>query len=455
MLSVNNSYNASSIFQQNAPSQGAFCVLGHFSADQANEISLTGCRVGLGKGRIHSFAAKMLVPVLIAIAAGLLTGIGWWMVYRPVFVALGRRLLRPSAPQAGNGWLRVPLFVLSGQLPVAIWIGLLLISPLTHLILSFFLPAGIAVIGGVVALCGGLMELLTEKKKLIAIERSLLHVAVDRLLTYASVEYATQVLEYILHSPDAIFRLTAARGLGDLGSAQALKLLSAATNDPDQEVRMAAIRGSEAIRRALGDGHAMSVQNMPHHIQEHAALSSQLDQLHGSEFKAAARKLIELEHTMTEVANSQMALRNAFPHLWCTRCHARASEARHARWRYVHCRRCLDALDLRANVRKVTGTIGIDQQAQQPLDKRDLSLPLWDVLASRANFAEVDTLEIYPGNHLEIAIPAVVAALLASWPDRTQAVEIKLIGKPALSADAIGLLQRLNPTFQANGESAG
>jgi HEAT repeats len=419
-----------------------------------HEIFCRGMRVGVGKGRIPSFAAKMLIPIVIAVAAGLLTGIGWWMVFRPVFVGLGRRLLRPSDPRRGNGWLRVPLFVLSGQLPVAIWIGLLLISPLTHLILSFFLPAGIAVVGGLLAMCGGLIELVTDKKKLTAIERTLLHVAVDRLLTYASVDYATKVLEYILHSPNAIFRLTAARGLADLGTPQALKLLSAATNDPDNEVRMAAIRGSEAIRRAMGDGHARSVKGMPLLFQEHAALTSQVDHLHGPEFKAAARKLIEFEHAMTDVVNSQIALRNAFPHLWCTACKARTAEARYARWRYVHCRRCLDALDIRVNVRKVTGTIGIDHQATQPLDKRDLSLRLWDELSGQPVFAEVDCLEIYPGNNLEVAIRAVVESLLAMWPDRQQAIEIRLVGKPTLSADTVRQLQLLNPAFQTSGETA-
>jgi hypothetical protein len=397
----------------------------------------------------------MWIPILIAIGTGLITGIGWWMFFRPFIVGLGRRLLRPSDPRGGNGWLRGTLFVLSGQLPVAIWVILLLISPLTHLILSFFLPAGIAVIGGLVAMSGGLLEVLTEKRKLIAIERTLLPVAVDRLLTYASVDYATKVLQYILHSPDAIFRLAAARGLGALATEHALKLLSAAANDPDTDVRTAANRGSEAIRRALGDGHALSVKGMPALFQEHAALTKQLDRLHGAEFKATARKLIEYEHTMTEVANSQMALRNAFPHLWCARCNARTAEVRYARWRYVHCRRCMDVLDVRVHVRKVTGTIGTDHQHPLPLDKRDLSLPLWEEASGATTFAEIDCLEVYPSNGLDAAVHAVVERLLADWPDRTQSIEIRLVGQPVLSEAAMAQLQRLNPAFSPASGAAG
>jgi hypothetical protein len=396
----------------------------------------------------------MLIQILIAIGAGLLTGIGWWMLYHPVAIGLGRRLLRPAHRQGGNGWLRSTLFVLSGQLPVAIWISLLLISPITHLVLSFFLPAGIAVVGGLVAMSGALAELLTEKKKLAAIERSLLPVAVDRLLTHASVEYTTKVLEYILHSPDAIFRLAAARGLSALGTEHALKLLSAASNDPDSDVRHAAARGSEAIRRALGQGQVMSVKEMPAHFEEHARLSGLMDHLHGVEFKSAARKLIELEHTMTDLVNAQMALRNAFPHVWCTRCHARSIEARYGRWRYVHCSRCMDVLDLRINVRKVTGTIGTDYQHSQPLDKRDLRFPIWNEANGEVDFAEIDALEIYAGSDAARAIPAVVALLQANWPLRAHAIEVKVLGPIVLSETEVRLLRSLNPNFQTSGETS-
>jgi hypothetical protein len=395
----------------------------------------------------------MIIPVLIAIGAGLLTGIGWWMSFRAVIVGMGRRLLRPSRKKGGKGWLRGTLFVLSGQLPMAIWVVLLIISPLTHLALSFFLPAGTAVIGGLVATCGGILELLTERKKLIAIERTLLPVAVDRLLNYASVEYTTKVLEYILHSPDAIFRLAAANGLSTLATEKALKLLSAATNDPDLDVRTAATRGSEAIRKSFGAGQALSVKAMPTLFQEHEQLTAQLDHLHGAEFKAAARRVIEVEHMMTEVVNAQMALRNAFPHLWCTRCNARTTEARYTRWRYVHCRRCLDALDIRINVRKVTGTIGLTQD--QSLDKRDLAIALWSPGTQTAHFAEIDRLEIFPGTDLDAGVAAVLARLQAEWPDRAHAIEVKQIGQPMLSAETRASLETLQIISPASGTAGG
>lgn len=390
----------------------------------------------------------MLLTTLIAIGVGLALGLGWWWTYRSLAVALGKALLRPSKRNPGQGWLRSTSFVLSGQLPLALWIGLLIPAPVAHVGLSFFIPAGIAVFGGILGMSGLLLEVVTEKKKITAVERALLPLAVERLLAYASVDYATRVLEYTLHSPDSVFRLAAARGLGTLGTDQALKLLAKVANDPDPAVRTAASRGSDSIRKALGEGHALSVKNMPTLFKEHEQLSQQLDHLSAHDFKTAARKLIEIEHTMTEVVNSQIALRNAYPDLWCARCQARTTESRYARWRYVHCRRCEDATDLRLNIRKVTGLIGPPENP--PIDKRELIISLWAPEEAQARFAEIDLLEIHPAPKIDLnqAIQAVVATLNQHWPDRKTPIDIKISGNPPLSEQSLASLRTLKPSFQ-------
>lgn len=389
----------------------------------------------------------MFLNVAISVVVGISAGLGWWYGYRPVVVGLGRRLLRPSLRKPGKRWLYATQFVLSGQLPLAIWMGLLLPAPLTQLTLSLFMPGWVAAIGGVLAMGGAAAEWLSGQHKLGGIERTLLPVAVDNLLANASVDYTTRVLEYTLHSPDPLFRLAAAKGLGTLGTPQALKLLAKSANDPDHEVRIASERGSASIRRALGDGKPLSVKIMATLFKDHVYWSEKLDHLSAAEFKAAARKLIEYEHSMTEIVNSQMTLRNSFPEIWCTKCNARSEEKRYARWRYVHCRRCLDVMDLKVNIQHVAGRIG--EREERPLDKRELVLQLWDESRQTAVFAEIDHMEICEDRitNLDWAINAVVGSILEHWPDRKSPIPVYLIGKPKLSENAVQLLRQINPEF--------
>lgn len=385
----------------------------------------------------------MIWQILISSALGLAIGIGWWMAFRPVMLALGRLVLRPSRRKPRQRWMKGTQFVLSGQLQLAIWIALILPSPLTQGLLSLFLPGWIAVLGGSLVLLAVVMEIITDSTKRHAIERTLLPVAVDNLLAHASVDYSTRMLEYTLHSPDAMFRLAAVKGLAALGTPAALKLLGKSSNDPDPEVRLASERGAESIRRAQGEGTPLSTAVMPALFKEHAYWSDKLDSLTGQEFKAAARRLIEFEHSMTEVVNSQMALRTAFPDLWCMKCSSRMVESRYSRWRYVHCGRCGDVMDVKVGVRCVIGRIG---SRDGHIEKRDVLVHMWDATEKKPSFAEVDILEVCNDGKtdLEWAINSVVNLILEQWAGRTQAIEVRLLGNPQLSDNARKLLQQLN-----------
>jgi hypothetical protein len=373
---------------------------------------------------------------------GLLVGTLWWFAFKPMAVVVGRLILRPSRRKPRQRWQKGTQFVLSGQLPLAIWVAMVLPSPVLHGMLSFFLPGTTAAVGGVFALVAVLWELLTESKRRMAVERALLPVAVDNLLAHGSLDFATRMLEYTLHSPDPVFRLAAVRGLSELGTSTALKLLAQSCNDPDAEVRHASERGAESIRQASGDPHPISTSRMTEWIETHVDLTSKLEGLHGQDFKTAGRRIIELEHAMTEVMNAQVALRNAFPGCWCGGCKVRLKEVRYSRWRYVCCPVCGDIDQAEAPVRWVVGQIG---SRAMKIEKRDRLVQVWDEASQYAIYAELDVLDV---SSIGVSSPEeAVQRFLDEWSNHHPAgkgLEIRLADDLNLNPEILRRIQELS-----------
>lgn len=248
------------------------------------------------------------------------------------------------------------------------------------------------------------------------------------------------------------YSLAAVVALRRLGTPESVRALEAAAADGPEGVRpaAAAVLATWAPYRGGSKGaDSQMLESMLAAFVE-ARTKERLLQHRGDAY-AMAREELETQHqlriaaeqALDDVTDQQIALKQAFPALWCSACNARAVEVRRMLWLWVECRQCKGNADLVIGVKVAVGVLGPIPAGPHP--DGELRVPLWDAKEKRALPAEIDVLEVVGGGDMDYdwAVAAVVETLGNQHWSFKYGIPCRLVGSPPLSANSLRILGKM------------
>ncbi len=246
---------------------------------------------------------------------------------------------------------------------------------------------------------------------------------------------------------DKVLRIAAAIGFGELGEMQHLDKLELLCKDGDPQVKESALKAVLHLQKLLIIK-PLSVLQLRAIFNDYWTLKYKVEQAEAGsskeKFEALAAKN---QRRFLDILDSQLALKRAFPHIYCQKCYAFAERQTAWDWQWVRCKSCQDAVHLVTGVQRITGQIG--GRPAWNLSEGHLKVQLWDATVQSARSGRISTLEIIGGQTIDYdwAVSAVVEKLHNENPDYGKAILVVLVGQPDLSANSVKLLRDLDPTF--------
>lgn len=229
------------------------------------------------------------------------------------------------------------------------------------------------------------------------------------------------------------------------GSPEAVRLLGEIRSDSPAEIQEEIDEALDHIGKLLEPGKVLGIDPLPAFFTKIEQLESELVR-HMSEqgaWNQLQDRIRFARAQVDQIVDSQMHLRNSYPHLYCRECRTRASEATRHEWRYVFCRTCLQPLHLEADVESVVGQVGgtVDWEVQG----ERLTLSLWQENETAVP-AEVDRIEILyrEGINYDWAISAVVEALKNRFPEEDLRIPVEVAPEVRMSANTEHLLREIS-----------
>ena len=272
--------------------------------------------------------------------------------------------------------------------------------------------------------------------------------AAKQMARSARPEAAGKILIAAAGHSDAIVRLAAVAGLRELGTNSGIEALKKLADDKQSEVALQAKDAMRDLLPVLRGESVLSVRTMDTYVEEHRFLQKSLKSSNSDKVKRAFEKLHEISLQIDEIVYSQLAIRRAFPDVYCTACYARAESQHYEEWEWVRCKQCKEVHDLRLGVEKVYGQIGGDPLPNEgSLVNGILHVGLWDEKTQKGRYGEIEVLEIIGGNAINYdwAISAVIEKFHNQHQGPANMLTVRFVANPILEANTIHLLRTLDP----------
>ena len=388
---------------------------------------------------------EFILGGIVGIAAGTVQQI----LHQFVFFEVMKLRLVPWRPTRRQAFLNSVRRTLSKT--IARHINFLLFAPVVPLIVLAWIFGGPWVALG--ALVGypivpGLTKLALRSAGL-KFRAKIQKLAVDRLMRHgrdedgSSTEMMAMLAEFAQNSP-AESKVIALRQIARLGSPEGRPLLEKFQNAPDKRIQTAAEAALENLDRIISGDNLLSAKQLPVFIDEAEYWHRQYYARRGLGRRESETRQAELIEIINDIVDSQMLLKQAYPHLLCTNCHTRAEEHHHGRWTYVLCRHCGDVVDLITDVNKVVGRIGNFPRSAH--EDGVYYLNVWNRGKNKAIFADLDELEIQGRCkfNYDWAVSAVVAQLREHIADPDWTIPVTLRKNPPLDANSRKLLDEIS-----------
>ena len=244
---------------------------------------------------------------------------------------------------------------------------------------------------------------------------------------------------------DPVVRMAAVAGLRELGTNSGIETLKRMGEDAEQRVALSAKDSLDDLLPVLRGKMMLSVRTMDIYVEEHKFLEKQQGSKSAAIGESPADKLLEITRQIEEIVFSQLPLRRSFPDLFCEDCYSRAESLTYEEWEWVRCKVCHEVHGLKMGTVKIIGQIG--GESNWMLDQGQLRVNLWDDLAHKARFGEVDILEIIGGKPINYdwAVNAVLEKIRNQNQGPANRISVKLSGNPALEVNTLHLLRSLDP----------
>jgi hypothetical protein len=274
--------------------------------------------------------------------------------------------------------------------------------------------------------------------------------AAKRLVEFAPVGKQRRLLVWITGFPEAHIKIAAINGFMEKTEDWAIENLQMLRYNPSSLVQKAAEEAIELVEGILNGNGIRSVLPLEELC---AAYQASLDEIPGIQSSAVLKRYekarigvdqTRLANQIDDIIYSQLALREAYPNVYCKQCFSSTEEESFREWKWIRCKRCLDVQQLIPGVTSVIGEIG--GVKDWTLDKEILRIGIWDTVQRKATKSEIDALHVYPGGEFDYdwAISAAVQMIQNQVNSRIQQVPVTIHGKLNLSQNTQHLLRSLD-----------
>lgn len=276
-------------------------------------------------------------------------------------------------------------------------------------------------------------------------------------------DQAQQALIEALKSKNFRKRYGAIGALGYMDNSQNLDVILKHLNDSEPKVRQMAIRivrnvsdpkvlpeimgrtedNSYDVRiEALGALKKIaSMEVIPHLMAKYKRLRKRSWESNAS-YKVN-REMGEVGLAIGQIISRQPHKANDFRTLLCTKCMTRAIVKKEFQWRWAVCRKCNDTKHLVGGVIEVVGRIGGQDTFEQVGHKA--IVPVWDEKAKKAQYADLDALEIIGGAPMNYnwAVSAVIGVIQNDTTRKNVRIPIVQTGAPELDDNTHRLIREI------------
>ncbi len=279
-------------------------------------------------------------------------------------------------------------------------------------------------------------------KKLRAFREELAVFAAGKLAKREEPEFAKQILLAAANSNNESMRFAATIGLPELGSVEAEEALAKLCADRVTRISVSAMHAYRNLLKVRKLQEIQSVKTLGKLRADFDREKRIVKYREGWDSLKSFPKLAGFAQQIDKIVYSQLLLRQAYPALFCEKCHAFAERAVHGDWHWVYCPICNDAIDLKPGIERAIGTIGAG--SDWDLQNGILRISLWDRIGKRPVYAEIEALEIFEDDTVDLnwAVSAVLEMLHNKHLPSEGQIGIRYIGHPKLGTNVQHILRK-------------